>query len=258
VSIVSASDACKVYKIAVRHPPSMVRRTKVEAAATRDALLDAALRAFRERGVAHTSLEEVAVAAGVTRGAVYWHFKDKADLFTALCQRVQLPMESMLAVAGETRQQDPLDTLRTLAIECLTRLAADPQTQAVFDVIFHKCEFAAGMASVAERQNTACDGCLVNVERLLKQAVARHQLPRDTDTWLAARCMNAYMVGVMHEWVLRPDAYDLERAAPRMIDMFLAGLREEPPRRPARAARTTRLRRPRGRGRTTSAPGPND
>lgn len=236
----------------------MVRRTKIEAAATRDALLDAALGVFRERGVAHTSLEEVAAAAGMTRGAVYWHFKDKADLFTALCERVQLPMEAMLAVAGETRQEDPLDTVRTLAIDCLTRLASDPRTQAVFDVIFHKCEFAAGMASVAERHHTACDGCLVNIERLLKQAVARRQLPRDTDTRLAARCMNAFMVGVMHEWVQRPDAYDLKRAAPRMIDMFLAGMREEPPRRAAVAARTSGLRRPRGRGRLTPVPGAND
>jgi TetR/AcrR family acrAB operon transcriptional repressor len=84
------------------------------------------------------------------------------------------------------------------------------------------------------------------------------QLPRDTDTLLAARCMNAFMVGVMHEWVQRPDAYDLKRAAPRMIDMFLAGLREEPPRRAAVAARTARARRSRGRARMTSAPGLND
>ena len=236
----------------------MVRRTKTEAAATRDALLDAALRVFREHGVAHTSLEEIAAAAGVTRGAVYWHFKDKADLFTALCERVQLPMEAMLAAAGETRQEDPLGTVRTLAVNCLTRLAEDPRTQAVFDVIFHKCEFAAGMASVAERHHTACDGCLVNVERLLKQAVARRQLPRDTDTRLAARCVNAFMVGVMHEWVQRPGAYDLKRAAPRMVDMFLAGLREEPPRRAEAATRTPGLRRARGRGRLPSLPGPND
>jgi TetR/AcrR family acrAB operon transcriptional repressor len=236
----------------------MVRRTKIEAAATRDALLDAALRVFRDRGVARTSLEEVAAAAGVTRGAVYWHFKDKADLFTALCERVQLPMEAMLAVAGETRQEDPLDTLRTLAIDCLTRLASDPRTQAVFDVIFHKCEFAAGMALVAERQHATCDGCLVNVERLLKQAVALRQLPRDTDTRLAARCVNAFMVGVMHEWVQRPDAYDLKRAAPRMVDMFLAGLREEPPRRAEAAARASGARRPRGRGRVPSVSGAND
>ena len=193
----------------------MVRRTKTEAAATRDALLDAALRVFRDRGVAHTSLEEVAAAAGVTRGAVYWHFKDKADLFTALCERVQLPMEAMLALAGESRHDDPLGALRTLAVNSLTMLASDPRTQAVFDVIFHKCEFEEGMASVAKRQHSADSGCLANVERILKQAVTLGQLPRDTDTRLAARCMNAYMVGVMHEWVEQPDAYDLKRAAPR-------------------------------------------
>ena len=121
----------------------------MEAAATRDALLDAAERVFRERGVAHTSLAEVAAAAGVTRGAVYWHFRDKAALFEALCERVQLPMEAMLASAGEIRQKDPLGALRALAVNGLVRLATDARTQAVFDVIFHKCEFAAEFAAVA-------------------------------------------------------------------------------------------------------------
>ncbi len=197
----------------------------MEAAATRDALLDAALTVFRDRGVAHTSLEEVAAAAGVTRGAVYWHFRDKADLFTALCERVQLPMEAMLALAGGARHDDPLGALRALAINGLT--------------------VAEGMASVAKRQHTTDSGCLANVERLLKQAVAMGQLPRDTDTRLAARCMNAYVVGVMREWVQQPDAYDLKRAAPRMIDMLIAGLREDPPRRAPAAGRAPATRRPR-------------
>ena len=100
-------------------------------------------------------------------------------------------------------------------------LATDARTQAVFDVIFYKCEFAEGMASVAKRQHTTDSGCLANVERLLKQAVALGQLPRDTDTRLAARCMNAYVVGVMREWVQQPDAYDLKRAA-QMIDLLIA------------------------------------
>jgi TetR/AcrR family acrAB operon transcriptional repressor len=222
----------------------MARRTKTEAAATREALLDAALRVFRDRGVANTSLEEVAASAGMTRGAVYWHFQDKADLFTALCERGQLPMEAMLATAGETRHDDPLAALRKLMIDGLTRLATDARTQAVFDIIFHKCEFAQQFASVAKRQLTTESGCLVNVERLLKQAVARHQLPRDTDTRLAARCMTAYMVGVMHEWVQNPDAYDLKRAAPKMADVIIAGMRTQPPR---RVAATRRIPVPRGR-----------
>jgi len=226
----------------------MARRTKAEAAATREALLDAAERVFRERGVAHTSLAEVAAAGGVTRGAVYWHFRDKADLFEALCERVQLPMEAMLASAGEIRQNDPLGALRALAINGLTRLATDARTQAVFDVIFHKCEFAAEFAAVALRRHATDSGCLVSVERLLKQAVAIGQLPRETDTGLAARCMNAFMVGVMHEWVERPDAYDLARSAPAMIDSLLAGLAARPPLR----VRRKRARQPVAAGTTDS------
>jgi TetR/AcrR family transcriptional regulator, acrAB operon repressor len=222
----------------------------MEAAATRETLLDAAESVFRDRGVAHATLAEIAAAAGVTRGAVYWHFRDKSELFEALCQRVQLPMEAMLARAGETRHADPLAALRALAINGLTRLATDPHTQAVFDVIFHKCELAGDALSVQRRQHTADSGCLVNVERLLKQAVAKGQLPRDTDTELAAHCMSAFMVGVMHEWVQAPDAYDLERAAPKMIDALIAGLKTRPPR---RAAATPRAAIPR-RQRATAAP----
>jgi TetR/AcrR family acrAB operon transcriptional repressor len=215
----------------------MVRRTKTQAAATREAVLDAAERVFRERGVAHSSLAEVAEAAGVTRGAVYWHFRDKAEVFKAMCERVQLPMEGKLASAGRNRHDDPLGALRAASLDALAQLATDPRTQAVFDVVFHKCEFAAELAAVDERCVSADNACLRNVERLLEQAVARRQLPHDTDTRLAAQGLNAFVVGIMHQWVRRPGAYDLARAAPQLIDAFLAGLRAKPPRRIAAGRR---------------------
>jgi TetR/AcrR family acrAB operon transcriptional repressor len=86
------------------------------------------------------------------------------------------------------------------------RLATNARTQAVFDVIFHKCEFAREVRVGRRRRHATDRGCLANVERLLKQAVDMRQLPADTDTELAAACLNAYMVGVMHEWVQRPEA----------------------------------------------------
>ena len=61
----------------------MARRTKQEAQATRSHILDTAELVFEQRGVSGTSLGEIAKAAGLTRGAIYWHFKDKADLFNA-------------------------------------------------------------------------------------------------------------------------------------------------------------------------------
>jgi TetR/AcrR family acrAB operon transcriptional repressor len=150
-------------------------------------------------------------------------------------------MEAMLASAGESRQQDPLGALRALAVNGLVRLGTDARAQAVFDVIFHKCEFTAQLAAVAGRRHATDSGCLANVERLLAQAVDAGQLPRDTDTRLAARCLNAFMVGVMHEWVQAPKSYDLAQAAPAMIDVVLAGLVARPPRR-ARGKPVPRIR----------------
>ncbi|MBV5333220.1 TetR family transcriptional regulator, partial [bacterium] len=66
----------------------MARKTKEEAQETRKAILDAAETVFQERGVSRTSLAEIATAAGVTRGAIYWHFANKAELFDAMIQRV--------------------------------------------------------------------------------------------------------------------------------------------------------------------------
>src|SRR5258706_2776656 len=105
--------------------PPMARRTKEEALETRTGILDAAERVFHEKGVAHASLEDIAAAADVTRGAIYWHFKDKADLFDAMMQRVVLPMDAIREGADCCRQADPLALLRPSPIHGLLRTASD-------------------------------------------------------------------------------------------------------------------------------------
>lgn len=211
----------------------MARRTKKEAAITREQLLDAAERVFRDRGVAASSLAEVASSAGLTRGAVYWHFRDKADLYAAMCERATLPLETMLAEAGATVHADPLAALRTLALTALARLAGDPRSQAVFEVMFHKSERADELAPLAERKRRERRHCLSQVDCVLQQAVKKGQLPADTDTALATQALHAYIAGIMHEWVLDPGAFNLGCAAPALIDLFLAGMRGHPPRRPS-------------------------
>jgi len=62
----------------------MARKTKQQAQETRQHILDVALRLFSRQGVSATSLADIAQAAGVTRGAIYWHFKNKSDLFSEI------------------------------------------------------------------------------------------------------------------------------------------------------------------------------
>ncbi len=83
----------------------MARKTKAEAEATRESLLDAAESMFMEKGVARASLEEIARTAGVTRGgAVYWHFRNKQDILDAMLERVRAPpLGEMLDEAPSAR-----------------------------------------------------------------------------------------------------------------------------------------------------------
>ena len=211
----------------------MARKTKEDAAITREQLLDAAEQVFRQRGVARSSLAEVAAAAGVTRGAVYWHFRDKSDLCAAMCERARLPLETMLSDAGAAVHDDPLGTLRNLMLAVLTHLAQDPRSQAVFEVMLHESEHTVEMAPITARKQRERRRCLVQVQRILQQAVARGQLAANTDTRVATQALHAYVGGIMNDWVLDRPAYDLASCAPALIDLFLAGLRDEPPRVPA-------------------------
>ncbi len=208
----------------------MARKTKEEAQETRERLLDAAETIFRERGVTRTSLAEVATAAGMTRGAVYWHFKDKADLFQAMCDRATMPMDAMFERAGDPAQADPLATLRELSVGALQSLAADARAQRVFEIIFHKTERVDELAGTETSCADARQQCLGQIEAIVQRCADSGQLPADTDAALATLGLHALMVGIMHEWVIDPTAYDLHAAAPALIDLYLAGLREHPPR----------------------------
>ena len=62
----------------------MARKTKEDAEQTRLAILDSALQTFYEKGFSRTTFDEIAKRINLTKGAVYWHFKNKSDLIVAL------------------------------------------------------------------------------------------------------------------------------------------------------------------------------
>lgn len=89
-----------------------MRKTKEEAEQTRQKILNAARKMFFQNGVAKTSLEHIAKEAGVTRGAIYWHFKDKTALFFALQQSACVPIdEGIQKIFKNPQYQNPLDAI---------------------------------------------------------------------------------------------------------------------------------------------------
>lgn len=202
----------------------MVRRTKEDALATRASLLDAAERVFQEKGVSRTSLNDIALAAGTTRGAIYWHFQDKADLFNAMLARVTLPMETAFRQVDLAQGQDPLPLLRESMLAALRHLVDDEQTRRVFEVATLKVEYVVELGAIRVRHIAVREQFLRHMERALA-ASARwrgRRLPMPSKA--AARGLHALVDGLIRDWLLDDSAFDLLRTAGPAIEAYLAGL----------------------------------
>ncbi len=90
-----------------------VSRKAQQSARTREALLSTCLQLFAARGFASTSIDEIARAAGVTKGAMYWHFASKDDLFQAILDRIRSRWQEVV-LQPVTARQTALDRLSQL------------------------------------------------------------------------------------------------------------------------------------------------
>ena len=206
----------------------MARSTKEEALETRNRLLDAAENVFHSKGFSRTTLADVAQAADLTRGAVYWHFKNKSDLFNAMCERVRLPMEEMAAAGTHERVNNPLDYLRNSCLFFLKESVHNPHARNVFNILFHKCEFVDSTDPVFIRQQEASRLAGQRLENLLANAVAKGQLPAELDIRLASVLFQASMEGILKNWLFSPGRFDLVQDAERIVDTCMDTLRLAP------------------------------
>lgn len=203
----------------------MVRRTKEEALETRARLLDTAERVFREKGVSRTSLAEIAKQAGVTRGAIYWHFENKADLFNAMCDRATLPLEALMENMADPEQPDPLGQLRRAIVQALTLVERDGRCRRVFEILTLKCEFVDELEGTVQRRQECRMGAREVFRLTLDNAARRGQIRQDLDTRLAASALLAFIDGLILDWGLEPGAYSLAEQSGPLVDLILSGMK---------------------------------
>ncbi|QGZ55487.1 TetR family transcriptional regulator [Paraburkholderia acidiphila] len=203
----------------------MARRTKEEALETRNRILDAAEHVFYEKGVSRTSLADIAQTAGVTRGAIYWHFENKGDLFTAMFDRVVLPLDELKVASTDPGEPDPLGRMRDLCILCLRNTATDARRRRVFEILFLKCEFVEEMGPVMARHQTDMREGLASIEQGLRNAMSKGQLPADLDPKRASRVLHSFIGGALRDMAILPDVFDVASNAERHVDAMLDALR---------------------------------
>jgi len=184
---------------------------------TRRRILDSAERLFSRSGVSHTSLADIADAADVTRGAVYGHFRNKADLFNAMLDRTQLPLEDLIATLVNAAEPDPLAAMQRVMLICLRDSQCDEHRRLVFDIVFNRCELVHEMGPVLCRIRENAREGLSNIELGLINAKNRRQLPDSLDVQLAASMLHAQIGGLIRDSMLVPHRFDFVRDGERMV-----------------------------------------
>ncbi len=201
----------------------MVRKTKFETAQTRLQIIAAAREVFAERGVSRTTLAQIAKAAGVTRGAIYWHFKNKPDLFFAMLEQVSLPfIDRIDETLPEENPGDPLRGVQASMSEVLRLLKEDMVARTTFEIVVLKCEYVDEFASLDIRVNKT--GCAF-VQKMIgaySDAKKRGLLREGIDPAQCALDSYIFIKGIIQLWLSDTDGSLIRGKAQSLIDAHIA------------------------------------
>jgi AcrR family transcriptional regulator len=205
-----------------------MRRTKAEAAETRCSILGAAEKLFFEKGVANSTLDEIATAAGVTRGAIYWHFESKSDLFLELYNAAQLPRVNMTDVDDPNcGGEDALSVVEKMACDWLAMLAGDRHRQRLLSILL-RTNFTEEFQPVLDELEKLDQEHTRHVESILTNAAAKGRLAAGWTPQSASRAFKRLMKGICWEWLLFGQKFDLAEDGSDSARRLLASFRTMP------------------------------
>lgn len=196
----------------------MVRKTKIDAALTRQRIINAAREVFLIRGVTRTTLEHIANQADVTRGAVYWHFKNKAEIFYALRDQVFLPlidrMDDTLSIESS---ENALMQIQDSLCDIIHGLELNLETRQTYEIMMIKCEYVEEFSTVLQQILANCSNITEKIQTayeraknqgLLSGSAIPHQLALDT---------HLFFSGLLHMWVKDADGTQFRFQATELI-----------------------------------------
>lgn len=198
----------------------MARKTKADALKTRQLLIETAITQFAARGVSKTTLNDIADAASVTRGALYWHFENKIQLFNELWLQ-QPSLRDLIQDQLTGRWGDnPLQRLREKLVVGLQYIAENPRQQALMQILYHKCEFHHDMISEqAIREKIGFSH--QNIRESLQKCMDENLIATSLDLDVIIIILHGSFSGIIKNWLMNPASYDLYGQAPVLVDNVL-------------------------------------
>ena len=201
-----------------------MRRTKEDAEQTRDNLLKSAVQIFSEKGVARTTLEEIAKGAGVTRGAIYWHFDSKTQIFEALHESMHRPFLDAISEGLEKDHPEPIEQLRNLWIKLFLDLEHDEQRKQALILFMRKCNYSGDLAPYKEQHRKKQEESMQVFHDYFEKMKKAGKLSAETNSRLLMEGMFCFMKGLLIEYLDEPDGFEIKTRGSELIELFFKNI----------------------------------
>ncbi len=200
-----------------------MRRTKEEAKATRQDVIRSALQVFSEKGYAAATLKDIADRAGVTRGAVYWHFDNKADLYNTLLAEFSAISSQVVAKAVEAGGTLP-EILKRIFVRLLQEVERDRELRAVLELELFTMLRISELEASRQKQLEAGEQLLAGIAQAMEEGIQAGSLRKDFEPITMARSFLAFQKGAIQLWLLNPKSFSLQLEAEAMAEIYLKGI----------------------------------
>lgn len=191
-----------------------MRRTKEDAALTREAIVEAGLACFDRHGIAGTTVHDIALEAGVTKGAVYHHFSGKHAILLELREQFSLPLldsaDTALLHAGDAPALLRVERFLAGVLEGLER---DERKCRVLAVMLFKCEYVDELSGVLAGNVRNSNRLVKAFEAAYAQARAEGTLAPGLEPPIAALETMMFFSGLLRLWLLHPPRSALRQGA---------------------------------------------
>jgi len=192
---------------------SVRRKNSEMSEETRQKIVEAAENVFCEKGVCNSTIEDIALRVGMTRGAVYWHFHDKHEILRAVLKSVRFPIED---VSPCQSFEDSCNRIKAAFLETIEM----PHALRVARILLHTSDLANNQSPVHLRLTSIRLHLKAYFEQALKSAILNGELPNsieEEELYALAVTFRAVLTGLLFELMLELD----EKTLASEVDLSL-------------------------------------
>ncbi|GAB4341583.1 MAG: multidrug efflux transporter transcriptional repressor AcrS [Calditrichia bacterium] len=201
-----------------------MRRTREEAEATRRKLMEVGLRVFHEKGYAATRLADVALAAGVTRGAIYHHFGSKLELFKAIALEKHNRIKRLMEEGIAAHSDNLLSAISTVTKKVFYELENNQNFRNFMDLLLKENLKVAEPELGAIMEEIKCDNEL-SIRQFIANAQEQGVVRRDISAELIEFFINAGFMGMMKMRLDREVEINLYENADALVRLIMSAVK---------------------------------